>query len=98
MDQTIPTTVLRAARDSAGLNQAALAGRLGVSGSVLSRLGESRHDGTGDGVALSRGRWHRRKRRYPRVFTLSTRASPNGRPFTTRIARRSGMSNKRYKS
>jgi transcriptional regulator with XRE-family HTH domain len=38
MDQTIPTTVLRAARDSAGLNQAALAGRLGVSGSVLSRL------------------------------------------------------------
>jgi transcriptional regulator with XRE-family HTH domain len=38
MDQTLPTAILRAARESAGLNQAALATRLEVSGSVLSRL------------------------------------------------------------
>src|ERR1700730_11476496 len=38
MDQTIPTAILRAARENAGLNQTALAVRLGVSGSVLSRL------------------------------------------------------------
>jgi transcriptional regulator with XRE-family HTH domain/uncharacterized membrane-anchored protein YjiN (DUF445 family) len=38
MEQTLPTAILRVARENAGLNQAALAARLGVSGSVLSRL------------------------------------------------------------
>jgi len=38
MESTIPTAVLRSARENAGLNQANLATRLGVSASVLSRL------------------------------------------------------------
>lgn len=38
MESTIPTAVLRSARENAGLNQANLAARLGVSASVLSRL------------------------------------------------------------
>lgn len=38
IDHPLPTLILRHARDSAGLNQAALAGRLGISASVLSRL------------------------------------------------------------
>jgi transcriptional regulator with XRE-family HTH domain len=38
LELTLPTAILRTARENAGMNQAALAGRLGVSGSVLSRL------------------------------------------------------------
>jgi len=38
MESTLPMAVLRTLREKSGLNQAALAGRLGISASVLSRL------------------------------------------------------------
>src|SRR2546423_3679655 len=38
MEPTLPTAVLRTVRENSGLNQAALASRLAMSASVLSRL------------------------------------------------------------